>query len=110
MMPASYRTAVETRKDLEIAWHRNGGGRPDPPVLAGRRVRPSRGSDSAMPESDTPPVYADRESDTWRVDRKSVVEGKSVDLGGRRIIKKKKNMMGIIAGILVSQRVERLSI
>ena len=29
---------------------------------------------------------------TWRtlVDRKSVVQGKSVDLGGRRIIKKKK--------------------
>src|SRR6202451_4805879 len=26
-------------------------------------------------------------------DRKSVVEGKSVDLGGRRIIKKKKNVM-----------------
>src|SRR3712207_7866877 len=26
----------------------------------------------------------------WPVDRKSVVEGKSVDLGGRRIIKKKR--------------------
>src|SRR6201990_3714874 len=29
----------------------------------------------------------------WRRDRKSVVEGKSVDLGGRRIIKKKKKHM-----------------
>src|SRR5258708_11384211 len=29
-----------------------------------------------------------------RGDRKSVVEGKSVDLGGRRIIKKKKNTTG----------------
>src|SRR2546423_4639275 len=28
----------------------------------------------------------------WRGDRKSVVEGKSVDLGGRRIIKKKKRV------------------
>src|SRR2546422_10821080 len=28
-----------------------------------------------------------------RADRKSVVEGKRVDLGGRRIIKKKKNKM-----------------
>src|SRR2546422_2190441 len=82
MMPASYRTAVETRKDLEIAWHRNGGGRPDPPVLAGRRVRPSRGSDSAMPESDTPPVYADRESDTWRVGevRENVPRVRSIGL------------------------------
>ena len=26
-----------------------------------------------------------------KIDRKSVVQGKSVDLGGRRIIKKKKN-------------------
>src|SRR3989442_9545136 len=32
-----------------------------------------------------------RETPPWRMlDRKSVVEGKSVDLGGRRIIKKKK--------------------
>src|SRR3712207_9438132 len=27
--------------------------------------------------------------DWWAIDRKSVVQGKSVDLGGRRIIKKK---------------------
>ena len=37
----------------------------------------------------------DRESDSWEPyierDRKSVVQGKSVDLGGRRIIKKKKS-------------------
>src|SRR5256885_5867275 len=31
----------------------------------------------------------------FRADRKSVVEGKSVDLGGRRIIKKKKTTTGM---------------
>src|SRR5256885_15279645 len=36
----------------------------------------------------------------WR-DRKSVVEGKSVDLGGRRIIKKKKFGWRIHAGLTV---------
>src|SRR5256884_8945933 len=33
------------------------------------------------------------------LDRKSVVEGKSVDLGGRRIIKKKKNKIGLLQGV-----------
>ena len=33
------------------------------------------------------------------VDRKSVVQGKSVDLGGRRIIKKNLKVLGIFAGI-----------
>src|SRR5256885_13294505 len=34
-----------------------------------------------------------------REDRKSVVEGKSVDLGGRRIIKKKKNKVDDVAEV-----------
>ena len=34
----------------------------------------------------------------WADDRKSVVMGKSVDLGGRRIIKKKKNLCIIAVG------------
>src|SRR5258708_38480727 len=37
-------------------------------------------------------------------DRKSVVEGKSVDLGGRRIIKKKKKM---VQGMLATNRSSR---
>src|SRR3712207_9492071 len=38
-------------------------------------------------------VAAADHRDDAALDRKSVVQGKSVDLGGRRIIKKKKNRM-----------------
>src|SRR2546430_15963576 len=48
----------------------------------------ARGSTSAASSMTTP-------SAVWpRADRKSVVLGKSVDLGGRRIIKKKKTKIG----------------
>src|SRR3546814_11774915 len=59
------------------------------------RSRSSRTSASSAPRS---MLNAWRESaDTWLEDRKSVVEGKSVsvrvDLGGRRIIKKKNKIL-----------------
>ena len=38
-----------------------------------------------------------------KLDRKSVVQGKSVDLGGRRIIKKKKKMKKMKSTLLVNK-------
>src|SRR3712207_9577191 len=42
------------------------------------------------------------------VDRKSVVQGKSVDLGGRRIIKKKKRVATVVASYHVSASEQRV--
>src|SRR3712207_9038514 len=64
------------------ALHRLGRGHPAGLLRAAGRARDTRragGGNLLSPESGA----------GW--DRKSVVEGKSVDLGGRRIIKKKKN-------------------
>ena len=48
-------------------------------------------ADQAVEASHIAKQKAIREQEIEKEDRKSVVQGKSVDLGGRRIIKKKKN-------------------
>src|ERR1043165_10297876 len=60
-------------------------------------------SDLWCPTSPASPTCSTRLSSTagaWPSDRKSVVEGKRVDLGGRRLIKKKKEKKSkLVAGV-----------
>src|SRR3712207_9434836 len=77
--------------------HAHRGRRAEPVQLAGGRDRPGPG---AAPAGDARAGSGGAAAAAatlaagglqGRADRKSVVEGKSVDLGGRRIIKKKKD-------------------
>src|SRR2546423_13172713 len=64
---------------------------PDPGVILSRAtVRAARFL--AVAQADLAQVIGVSGATLSRIDRESVVEGKSVDLGGRRIIKKKKTL------------------
>ena len=59
-------------------------------VCLGAIVACQTTSPTAAPPDPAPESEATEPAETEDQDRKSVVQGKSVDLGGRRIIKKKR--------------------